>query len=66
MLNKYNDEIYIFLKEKLSNLTNILIVYYDEINSTFSYLKNELEGTKLKVSKIKAKIVDKSLPKNVR
>ena len=42
MLNKYNDEIYIFLKEKLSNLTNILIVYYDEINSTFSYLKNEL------------------------
>ena len=42
VLNKYNDEIDIFLKEKLSNLTNILIDYYDEINSTFSYLKNEL------------------------
>lgn len=41
-LNKYNEQIDTFLKEKLSNITNVLIDYYDSINSTFSFLKNEL------------------------
>ena len=44
-LNKYNDEIDKYLKEKLSNITKILTDYYDEINSTFSYLKNELKDS---------------------
>ena len=42
VLNKYNNEIDKFLKEKLSNLTKILTDYYDAINSTFSDLKNEI------------------------
>ena len=42
VVNKYNDEIDKFLKEKLSNLTNILTYYYDIINSTFVYLKYEI------------------------
>ena len=41
-LNKYNEQIDTFLKEKLSNITNVLIDYYDSINSTFLFLKNEL------------------------
>ena len=44
-LNKYNDEIDKFLKEKLSNLTKILSNYYDSINSTFSKLKNGIKDS---------------------
>lgn len=41
--NKYNEEIDIFLREKLENLTSILINYYDYINSNFCDLKNNLQ-----------------------
>ena len=44
-LNRYNDEIDKYLKEKLSNLTKILSNYYDSINSTFSELKNEIKNS---------------------
>jgi hypothetical protein len=41
--NKYNAEIEQFLREKLGNLTNILINYYDYINSNFCDLKNDIK-----------------------
>ena len=40
--NKYNDEIDGFLKTKLCNLTNILSEYYNEVNSSFLVLKDDL------------------------
>ena len=43
--NKYNAEIDTFLREKLENLTNILINYYDYINSEFCDLKNDLKDS---------------------
>ena len=47
-------------------LTNVVAYIYKLIQYGEFKLEFTLEGTKLKVSKIKVKIVDKSLPKNVR
>ena len=43
--NKYNPEVEQFLIEKLENLTNILINYYDYINSNFCDLKNYIKDS---------------------
>ena len=40
--NKYSDDIEIFLKAKLENLTNISQVYYSSINESYFNLKNYL------------------------
>ena len=41
--NKYQDEIYYFLMDKLLNLSNRLYLYYKDINSNFYALKSDLE-----------------------
>ena len=43
--NRYYYDIDVFLKEKLTNLTNILFNYYEEITTSFSNFKQDLINT---------------------
>ena len=43
--NRYYYDIDVFLKEKLTNLTNILYNYFDQINTIFYYFKQDLVNT---------------------
>ena len=42
--NKYNEEIDLFMKEKLNNLTYIMSEYYNEVYSSFSYLERKFNS----------------------